>query len=78
MSDKLQKQLTMKKLLILLVLITSCGDMGTQDQYIQMLQSKYSIVYRIGSYQYICIDTIHVYKVNILTDGKILSTVRIK
>jgi hypothetical protein len=71
----------MKRLFFILIafIAISCGDkLTTVSQDTQMLQSKYPTVYRINAERYITADSNHVYDVRVTSDGKILSTVKIK
>ena len=65
----------MKKLLLLLVLFTSCGTAPSVDM--QNLQKQYQRVYRIDNYTYITIDSSGVYDVRVGFDGFQYSKVKI-
>ena len=71
----------MKKLsvlLVTLVTLVSCSNSTTMSQDTEMLQKKYSTVYRIDVGRYITCDSVDVYDIRITSDGKIFSTVKIK
>ena len=73
----------MKKITILLtslVLITSCREMTTKEQDMQMIQHKNpnSIVYRIDAWNYVSCDSSNVYHITMTRDGKIKAKIRIK
>ena len=63
--------------LAVITALVSCNT-TTVSQDTQMLQSKYSTVYRVDAYKYICLDSAHVYDVRITNDGRIGSIVKIK
>ena len=70
----------MKKITILLttiIFLESCSTTST-SQDTQMLQSKYSTVYKLDAWRYICIDSTNVYDVRVTSDGRIETTVKIK
>lgn len=63
---------------ILATFFISCENTTTTSQDTEMLQSKYSTVYRISAYRYITADSTGVYDVAVTGDGKISSTIKIK
>lgn len=64
---------------ILAVFFISCENTTTTtSQDTQMLQTKYSTVYRISAYRYITADSTGVYDIAVTGDGKISSTIKIK
>lgn len=67
----------MKKLIVLLVLFTSC-NVTTTSEDIENLQKKYDVVYLISTGQYIVIDSVGIYDVRVTTDGVPYSKVKIK
>lgn len=71
----------MKKLSVLLaaiVALTSCNNTTTKSQDMQMLQSKYSVVYNLNMNRFITCDSAHVYDVWLYNGGTIKSIVKIK
>jgi hypothetical protein len=67
----------MKKLLVLLLLLTSCG-VTTPSEDMENLQKKYDVVYRVSNHQYIVIDSVGTYDVRVEDDGTPYSKVKIK
>jgi hypothetical protein len=67
----------MKKLLVLLLLLTSC-EVTTPSEDMENLQKKYDVVYRISYHQYIVIDSVGTYDVRVEDDGTPYSKVKIK
>jgi hypothetical protein len=67
----------MKKLLVLLLLLTSC-EVTTPSEDMENLQKKYDVVYRISNHQYIVIDSVGTYDVRVEDDGTPYSKVKIK
>ena len=67
----------MKKLIILLLLFTSC-EVTTPSEDMEKLQKQYDVVYRISNHQYIVIDSIGTYEVRVENDGTPYSKVKIK
>jgi hypothetical protein len=67
----------MKKLLVLLLLLTSC-EVTTPSEDMENLQKKYDVVYRISNHQYIVIDSVGTYDVRMEDDGTPYSKVKIK
>ena len=67
----------MKKLLVLLLLLTSCG-VTTPSEDMENLQKKYDVVYRVSNHQYIVIDSVGTYEVRVESDGTPYSKVKIK
>jgi hypothetical protein len=65
----------MKKLILFLIVLSSCGTMPSVDM--ENLQKQYKNVYRINNSQYICIDSIGVYDVRVESDGTFYSKVKI-
>ncbi len=65
----------MKKLLLLLILFTSCGTPPSVDM--QQLQKQYQRVHRIDNYIYITIDSSGVYDVRVGFNGEPYSKVKI-
>ena len=63
--------------LAVIAALASCNT-TTVSQDTQMLQSKYSTVYRVDQFKYVCFDSVHVYDVRVTTDGKIGTIVKIK
>lgn len=66
----------MKKLILLLIIFTSCGTLPSVDM--QNLQKQYTTVYRISNSRYITIDSTGVYDVMVDTDGTFYSKVKIQ
>ena len=66
----------MKKLLLLVVLFTSCGTAPSED--VQNLQKNYETVYRIDNYRYITSDSTGVYDIRVTFGGTFYSKVKIK
>jgi PBP1b-binding outer membrane lipoprotein LpoB len=74
----------MKRIIAILsigMFLTGC-DTSTTTSYqdTEMLQTKYpnSVVYKINSYRYIVIDSLHALDVRVNLSGEITSTVKIK
>jgi len=67
----------MKKLIVLLVLFTSC-EVTTPSEDMENLQKQYDVVYRISNHQYIVIDSVGTYEVRVENDGTPYSKVKIK
>jgi hypothetical protein len=66
----------MKKLIVLLLVLTSCGTLPSVDK--QNLQKQYKTVYDIRTWQYICIDsTGGVYDVRVEQDGTVYAKIKI-
>jgi starvation-inducible outer membrane lipoprotein len=66
----------MKKLIVLLLMLTSCGTLPSVDK--QNLQKQYKTVYDIRNWQYICIDsTGAVYDVRVEQDGTVYAKIKI-
>ena len=66
----------MKKLILLISIITSSCNTTTSLEDIQNLQKDYKIVYRVNVYDYIVYDSVY-YHVNLNDDGTIKSKIRI-
>lgn len=71
----------MKKIIITLIVLiglVSCNTTSSNED-MQMLQSKYTTVYKINTWEYVCIDsTGRTYHVRVTSDGQIHSTIKIK
>jgi hypothetical protein len=67
----------MKRLLVLLLLLTSCS-VTTPSEDMENLQKKYDVVYRISNHQYVVIDSTGVYDVRLEDNGEPYAKVKIK
>jgi hypothetical protein len=68
---------TIISLIAITVILVSCTITSSSED-MEMLQKRYTTVYRVTDQSYVCADSTHVYHVKITMDGQIGSTVKIK